>query len=277
MKLFEAQNFLKNAMQEAGQEEYAAQSRQLLLGVLGITAQRYLLSTRRDLTGEEQTRLRSALQRRLTGEPLQYILGSWEFYGREFACDARALIPREDTQVLVDCALSRISPDARVIDLGTGTGIVGLTLALECPEAHVTCLDISEEALSLARENGQKLGAQGVEFLLGDMTRPLPGAPYTVIVSNPPYIPEGDRETLARELDYEPSLALFAGEDGLDFYRALAQRMEDSLAPGGWILVEVGIHQSQAVAELFAPLAQEWFTENDFAGIPRVVAARKKG
>jgi len=277
MKLFEALSLCRERMQKCGFDEASAQSRQLLLGVLGLTPSDYVLSTRRELTAAQEDALLSALNRRLSGVPLQYVLGHWEFFGREFACDARALIPREDTEPLVEMVLSKLPDDPlRVIDLGCGTGIIGITLALEKKAWQVTCLDISADALALTGENAGRLSAQ-VETVQGDMRVPLPGAPYDAIVSNPPYIEEGDRETLARELDFEPDLALFGGADGLDFYRALAQRMQDSLAPHGLIAVEVGQGQAQAVAALFAPMAQEIFVEKDFAGIDRVVAAVKKG
>jgi len=275
----EALRDLRATLAASGNDEAEAQARQMLYGVLRLDTASYL--ARRDdlLTEEEEAALQSALARRIAGEPLQYILGEWPFYGRTFACDPRAFIPREDTETLVDAALEALPKDRplRGIDLGAGTGIVGLTLAAERPAWRIACLDLSPDALSLARENAARLELTRTDFFLGDMRERLPGAPYDFIVSNPPYIRAGDLPGLAPELSHEPRLALDGGEDGLDFYRALAARMDDSLAPGGLIAVEVGYDQAEAVAALFAPLAETVWTRKDFAGIDRAVAAWKRG
>jgi len=275
----QALRLLRDALRESGNAEAMAQSRQMLYGVLHLDTASYLAHRDEPLTAEQEAALQSALARRIAGEPLQYILGEWPFYGRMFACDPRALIPREDTEALVDAALEALPKDRplRGIDLGTGTGIVGLTLAAERPLWRIACLDLSPDALALARENAARLDLTRVDFRLGDMRERLPGAPYDFIVSNPPYIRAGDLPGLAPELSHEPRLALDGGDDGLDFYRALAERMRDSLAPGGLIAVEVGFDQAEAVAALFAPQAETVWTRKDFAGIDRAVAARKRG
>jgi len=279
MRLHEALRQLKADLEKSGNTEPDAQARQMLLGILHMDAAAYLTHREDALTEDQEKRLCAALERRKTGEPLQYILGEWPFYGRMFSCDPRALIPREDTETLVTCVLEAFPQDRvlRGIDIGTGTGIIGLTLAAERPEWDMTCLDLSDDALSLARENAERLGLSGVHFLHGDMRECLREGPYDFIVSNPPYVRRGEIEGLEKELAFEPKLALDGGGDGLDFYRALRQRMEDSLCPGGLIAAEVGYDQGKDVSLLFAPTAEETWTVRDFAGIERVVAARKRG
>ena len=278
MKLFEAQRYVLREMREAGLGEAEAQSRQLFFGVLNLSARDYLLLHDREVTQTQETLLREALYRRLSGEPLQYILGHWNFMGREFVCAPGALIPREDTQSLVDCALSLMGErNQRIADLGTGTGIIAVTLALENPLCRAEGVDMSPEALKIARENAERLHAENLEFSLGDMREMLPHGPYDGIVSNPPYIRTEELPGLQKELSWEPVLALDGGPDGLDFYRCLAERFSDSLVPGGWMALEVGQGQAEAVARMLEKDAECVRIEKDDWGIERVVAAVRKG
>jgi release factor glutamine methyltransferase len=279
MRLHEAMRFLRMALESSGCGEAVAQSRQLLFGVLHLDGMKYLARRDEYLTKDEQAALDRALARRMKGEPLQYVLGEWPFYGRMFLCDKRALIPREDTETVIHSVLAELSADRplRGIDVGTGTGAIGLTLAAERPCWDVTCLDISEDALALAKENAERLGLSNVHFVRGDMREVFPEASYDFIVSNPPYVRKDEIGDLAPELAYEPRLALDGGTDGLDYYRALSLRFADSLMPGGLMTVEAGFGQADSVSEMLAPLADCIRTEKDMAGIERAVTARRKG
>jgi len=277
MKYYEAVKWAREALRAASFGEAEAQGRQLALGILHLTEKEYLLARDRILDSAEQKRLAQGLSRRLSGEPLQYILGQWEFCGLTFKTDARALIPREETELLVRAAqreFLRIRRP-RIIDLGTGTGCIGLTLAHLLPEAEVTCCDVSPDALDLARENGERLGLGHVRYLLWDMREVLPDGPYDGIVSNPPYIPEGEIPSLQAEVRREPEAALSGGADGLRFYRALAARMEDSLTPEGVLLCELGRGQAGEVTEILRPHSGSVSLTSDMAGIPRVLCVRK--
>ena len=194
--------------------------------------------------------LRQAIKRRLTGEPLQYILGEWEFMGLPFLAGPEALIPRQDTETLCEAALGWLKsrPGASVLDLCCGTGCIGVSLA-RLGGAHVTFGDISPEALSLARRNAEKNGVEGV-FCESDLFADLPGV-YDLIVCNPPYLTASEIADCQLELTFEPALALYGGEDGLTFYRRLAAEWADHVAEGGLLLMEIGAGQGAAVQELF--------------------------
>ncbi len=206
---------------------------------------KFLLEASRD---EEW--LRQAVRRRLSGEPLQYILGEWEFMGLPFDVGPEALIPRQDTETLCEAALSwlKTRPGSRVLDLCCGTGCIGVSLA-KLGGARVTFGDVSPQALALAKRNAQKNGVSG-DFYESDLFAAVPGA-YDLIACNPPYLNAEEMASCQRELTYEPALALYGGEDGSDFYRRLAAEWRDHLAPGGLLLMEIGAGQGEAVKGLF--------------------------
>ncbi len=227
-------------------------------------------------TGAEE-RLNGWLARLLAGEPAQYVLGHWNFYGREFTCDRRALIPRADTETLVEAALQRLpAGPAQVIDVGCGTGCVGLTLALERPHWAVTLVDISPDALALTGENAARLGAN-VTLTQADLLAALPTGSWDAIVSNPPYVTAAEYAALDQLVrEHEPQLALVGGPDGLLHLAALADRAREGLRPGGWLLAEIGWQQGDAVRELFAQSLGNAELIRDIGGNDRVVAARKE-
>ncbi len=194
--------------------------------------------------------LNEAVQRRLKGEPLQYILGEWEFMGLPFFVGPGALIPRQDTETLCEAALGWLKnrPGARVLDLCCGTGCIGVSLA-KLGGAAVSFADISPDALALAKRNAEKIGVDG-PFYECDLLADVPGV-YDLIACNPPYLTAAEMENCQKELTFEPALALFGGEDGLDFYRRLAAAWADHVAPGGLLLLEIGHTQGAAVRGLF--------------------------
>lgn len=247
----------------------------LLAAVLDMPRLQLLVSKRRELADAERETYTRLVARRRSREPLQYILGSQPFMGFSFRTDPRALIPRNDTEALCEQALLRLRPGSRVLDVCTGTGAIAIALKKLCPGALVTASDISAGALSLARENAEALGAD-VRFLEGDLFAPVKGERFDVIVSNPPYIPDTLRGQLQAEVEREPALALFAGADGLDFYRRIAAEAPAHLAPGGWLLMEVGDGEMDAVTALLTPDFDPPLRLNDLNGLPRVIAARIK-
>ena len=215
------------------------------------------------------------LHQRLGGMPTQYITGRQEFYGREFRVTPDVLIPRPETEHLVEAALERISPGDTVLDVGTGSGAVAVTLARERPGGHFLASDISEPALRVAAANAKRYDAR-VAFVCADLTAPFAAASVDMLVSNPPYVPLAGAEGLQREVrDYEPKVALFGGETGTEIYWRLASDALRVLRPGGWMLVELGYNSEERVR---AMLDGHWTNVQsgpDLAGIPRVLAARK--
>lgn len=224
------------------------------------------------LTDEKITVFQSLLVRRLKGEPVAYLTGTREFYGHPFLVSPDVLIPRPDTELLVELALQRMPPNRSVdaLDLGTGSGCIAITLALERPLARVTASDRSAAALALAQRNATVLDAH-VEFLNSVWFAGLTGRHFDLIVSNPPYIPAADPHLARGDVRYEPMAALAAGTDGLDDLRRLIRDAHTHLRPGGTLLLEHGYDQANAVLSLLRMNGfrdpQSW---PDLAGIPRV-------
>jgi release factor glutamine methyltransferase len=251
----------------------------LLAEVLQLDRVGLYLNYDRPLQADELVAYRGLVGRRSRREPLQYILGRAEFWSLTFAVGPSVLIPRPDTEVLVEEALRRVKADGTILDVGTGSGAIAVALAHELPAARLIGIDISASALQVAAENARHQGvAERVELRQVDLAC-LPPGPFDLIVANPPYIPTQDLAGLMPEVrDYEPSSALAGGTDGLDCYRLLAGQAIDRLLPGGWLLVEVGIGQAAAVREFFiAAGLREGFCHNDLSGIPRVVGGRSPG
>ena len=226
---------------------------------------RFLLETSRD-----EAWLTQAVQRRLLGEPLQYILGEWEFMGLPFFVGPGALIPRQDTETLCETALTwlKTRPGASVLDLCCGTGCIGVSLS-KLGGAQAAFGDISPEALVLARRNAARNGVDGA-FYESDLLAAVPGT-YDLIACNPPYLTAAEMASCQKELRFEPALALYGGEDGLDFYRRLAGAWEAHVAPGGLLLMEIGCTQGEAIRGLFpgARILQ------DIRGLDRVACVER--
>lgn len=257
---------------EAGIEEPRAEARLLAVHALGKSKAWVLVHADADIS---EGMLASWLERRLQREPLAYITGVREFYGRAFRVTPDTLVPRPDTETVVQLALQFAPRDANVLDVGTGSGCIGITLALERPDLRVTLSDVSSGALRVARENAESLGAD-VEIVESDLYAafPVPKMGFWLIVSNPPYIREG--EPLMDEVGrHEPPTALFAGADGLDFYRRLAKETPNYLYDDGALVVEIGYDQAETVPALFQ--AHGWrlvSLQKDLSGITRAIAFR---
>ena len=220
--------------------------------------------------------LRDLVRRRGTGEPLQHLVGTVEFCGREFRCDKRALVPRPETEELIGLVKARIQkPAPSILDVGTGSGVIAITLALLYPEASVRAIDVSDEALSLARENSERAGlAERIQFVKSDFTDSSLGR-FDAIVANLPYVGRKDRETLSREVLHDPEVALFGGETGDELVRALIAEATRMLDPNGLLALEIGLGQSDALLELLKEKNyHDIEAKNDYSGIARFLLAR---
>lgn len=231
----------------------------------------------RPLGDRELDALRGLVKKRAQGVPLQHLLGTTEFHGRVFLTDSRALIPRPETEHFVELLLKLELPAAaRCLDVGTGSGVIALTLAAERPEARVQAVDRSRQALTLARENAGKLDLETrVEFLEGDLFAPCEG-PYDLIAANLPYIAVGDIAGLAREVQHDPMMALDGGQDGLEIVARCVAEAPAKLAPGGQLGLEIGHDQAPRVQELLAAAGyQDIRVVQDFQSFERFVFAAR--
>lgn len=253
----------------------------LVAHALGLDRVKLYMDLDRPLTPEELAAIRALVMRRRKREPIAYILGRREFYGRSFAVSPAVLIPRPDTETLIERALELLSEDAAgpVLDLCTGSGAIAITLAAERASLEVHATDLSEAALEVAKKNAEALGVgERVRWHQGDLFAALPGPrEHALIACNPPYVPEGDRASMSPDVaQHEPGMALFAGEDGLDVLRRLCAEAPRWLAPGGTILIEVGAGQAPAVLALVAEAGLvEGRAHEDLGGHQRVVEARR--
>jgi release factor glutamine methyltransferase len=222
-------------------------------------------------------RYAALLQRRHGGEPIAYLLGQREFYGLNFKVTPATLIPRPETELLVELALERLAPNraGAVLDLGAGSGAIALSVAHARPKVQVVAVDASAAALEVASENAVRLGIANVAFLHGDWYAPLADARFELIVSNPPYVAAGDPHLSQGDLRFEPASALASGADGLDDIRRIVAGARAHLVPEGWLLLEHGYDQGEAVQRLLRQVGMEQpFTACDLAGIGRVSGAK---
>lgn len=247
----------------------------LLAWSLGLTRTQLIVASMRELAPEELARFRELVKRRRTHEPVAYLRGTREFYGRPFRVDSRVLIPRPDTETLVEVALARTrhaSMSTRALDLCTGSGCVAITIARERPTSCVFATDASADAIAVARDNAQRLGAYNVTFVHGDLFCGIERR-FDIVTANPPYIPTGQIATLSPDIrEHEPRLALDGGTEGLAVARRIVAEAPRRLVAGGALALEVGAGQADAVAALFA---QAGFVDVrralDYAKIERVV------
>jgi len=251
-----------SALEASGIQDARLEAGELLAGVLGCKRLDLLLRREEELTGEQLSALEAAVRRRAAGEPLQYIVGWTQFRELKLLVDRRVLIPRPETEVLVEAVLrwawERVRSGRRdagsltALDVGTGSGAIALSLALEGPFGTVVATDVSADALEVAAENARRAGLEGrVDLRVGALWEPVRGERFDVVVSNPPYVAETERDTLPREVvDWEPAAALFGGPEGLDVLTAIIEGAPAHLKPGGLLALEVGYGQAGTVADL---------------------------
>jgi release factor glutamine methyltransferase len=253
----------------------------LLSHALGCDRVRLYMDMQRPLDEPERERVRGLVQRRRRHEPVAYILGRKEFYKRSLEVTRDVLVPRPETEILVDRALDALPRAAtRALDLCTGSGAIALALALERPNLQLDATDISQAALAVAARNAARLDvAERVQLHLGDLFRALPPRRYSLIVANPPYVADAEWSTLTRDItDHEPPLALLAGPDGLQILRSLCADAADWLEPGGALMLEVGHTQAAQVSAWLRAddRLEATTTYNDLNGVERVVESRRK-
>lgn len=267
-----------------GIESSRAEAQILLAHVLKCSKVDLLVRYDEQPTDAERTRFRELIQRRVAGWPVAYLVGTRDFYLLTFEVTPAVLVPRPETETLVLEALGYLKPleAPAVLDLGTGSGCIAISIAHQKKEARVTAVDISPDALAVAKRNAVRHGvAERIEFLNGDLFAPLaPGGTFDLIVSNPPYIAPDEFSSLAPDVrDHEPRIALEGGSDGLAFYRRIAAGVGPFLKPGGRLLMEIGYTQEESVREIVGRQAglEVGPTIKDMSGNPRVVGARRKG
>jgi len=248
----------------------------LLAHTLDRTRMELYLEFERILGEAELVPLRDLVRRRGEGEPLQHLLGTVEFCGQTFLCDRRAMVPRPETEELVEFLKSEIrNPKSEIVDVGTGSGVIALSLAAEFPEAKILAVDVSEEALALAEENAARLNlSDKVRFLKSHLLEKVDGA-FDLIVANLPYISTQDRHTLSREVLRDPEVALFAGAQGDELVRELIAQAPARLRPGGLLALEIGLGQSQGLLSSLAEKKyRDIYSKNDYSGVIRFLFAR---
>lgn len=240
--------------QQLPPEEAKLEAELLLQRALGVNRTHLRSHPETELSAAQHAQLTTWLTRRLAGEPLAYILGDAEFYGLTLAVSPAVLIPRQDTELLVDAALDLIpeSTQARVLDMGTGSGAIAIAIATHRSHAQISALDSSQAALAVAKDNACAHKLASIRFYLSDWFNDLPKQAFDVIVSNPPYIENDDVHLSQSSLPFEPAQALSSGKDGLDAIRLLCQQAPDWLTDKGWLLIEHGYNQGAVVRELFS-------------------------
>lgn len=279
MNIFEAYNKTKKELEASGIEDYVFEAKQIIKHITGFSNSEILMNYTNQLTEYQSNNLTAIIKQRAIRYPLQYIFGEWAFYGREFYVGPGVLVPRADTETLVDVCLKYLenTENPAVLDLCAGSGCIGITLALEKAGAAVTLVEKFPEAARYAERNIKRLGVDNAVLVCGDV---LNGAAndknYDLIVSNPPYIPKNEMETVSPEVHYEPETALLGGEDGLDFYRAIIAEYKKALKPGGMLAFEVGAGEAAATQRLLYNAGfKEINNAKDLGGISRVVYGLK--
>lgn len=279
MTIAEWLNHAKDALTESGCSDPQIDARWIAEDMLHMNASALRFEGQNVIPAETLAAMNESLCRRQQGEPVQYILKKADFMGMQFHVDERVLIPRQDTETLVEAVIIALQGQKapRVLDLCTGSGCIGLSIATLVPHAQITLADISTGALEVAKKNAHALNAE-VTLRHGDLFNAVGRDKFDLIVSNPPYIPSEEMPLLQKEVRYEPKLALDGGQDGLDFYRRIAQEAPAHLAEGGSIYLEVGIDEAQAVLEMLRGQidSSDSGIIKDLCNIDRIVWIRSK-
>ncbi len=271
MTIFNAYNDIKKQLKNAGIEDNIFEAKQIIKHITGYSNEQILSGYQNELSGFQEINLQVIMKQRLNRYPLQYILGKWDFYGRPYKVGPGVLIPRPDTETVIEVCLDIIDKEkpSDVLDLCAGTGCIGITIACERKNSNVTLVEKYEEAARYIKENIKNADGNA-NILMGDVFESI-GADkkYDLIVSNPPYVNEKDMGNLQPEVEFEPPTALYGGEDGLMFYRAIASNYRDSLKSGGSLVFEIGYDQGEAVKDILLALGfknvkiKKDYSEND--------------
>ena len=256
----------------------ALDARLLLRHVSGLDAAQLITKDHLDMPAKELSAFNALCQRRLTGEPIARIIGHKEFFGRDFILNDDTLVPRPETELLVETALSKLPKDGRFIDLGTGSGAIAISILAERSDISGMATDLSENALLCAKENAEVLGVAGrLQFVQSDWYADIEPQLFDLIVSNPPYIAVSEKAEMNEEaLQFDPELALFAANDGLAAYVKIVDGAKEYLTEGGWLMFEIGHRQASAVSQLFLGVGfQQVSSIKDLSGLDRVVVGQR--
>lgn len=276
MTIFEAYNSTKKKLEAAGIEDYVFEARQIIKHITGLNAAQILANYNRKLSEYQQNNLIALVHQREVRYPLQYIFGEWAFYGRSFSVGPGVLVPRADTEVLVEHCLEYLkqAENAKVLDLCAGSGCIGITIAKENSATDVLMVEKFDEALRYTQKNIELNGAENAECINGDIFESAAAdKKYSLIVSNPPYIPQSEMSEISPEAKFEPETALLAEDNGMQFYKAIINNYKNSLENGGMMSFEVGINEYEAVSALLDEAGFKDITvKKDLNGIERVVS-----
>jgi len=269
----------REVIRQSGMDNPELEASLLLAKALSIEAKDIYAHPERQLGPEEVEEFNRLLERRIRREPMAYILGEKEFYSRSFTVTPDVLIPRPETEILVEEALKILEnfTSPWIIDVGTGSGCIAVTLGCERRDARIFATDISYEALLVARENSDRHGvSQGVSFICSDLLGCFKDESFDLVVSNPPYVKGSDYPGLDREVrDYEPKLSLLGGEEGIDYIKEIVLQSKTVLKKGGWCIIEVGVNQSGRVTEMFEEAGfKDISLTRDLSGIERVIKGK---
>ena len=280
MTIFEAYNSTKKQLRDFGIEDYVFEAKQIIKHITGLDSTQILTLYNNKLTQFQENNLIALIHQRKVRYPLQYILGEWEFYGRPFLVGPGVLIPRADTETVVEAALDYLKGKEKpqILDLCAGSGAIGITLAKEVGDSSVLMIEKYIEAFKYTLKNLGKNEALNAKAMVGDIFKGT-GADgkYDLIVSNPPYIPDSEMELTSPEVKFEPETALIAEDDGMEFYKAISENYYDSLNEGGMLLFEVGVSGSKKVAEILESKGfKDISIKKDLGGIERAVSGIKQ-
>lgn len=276
MTIFEAYNSTKKKLEAAGIEDYVFEAKQIIKHITGLNATQILTKYNNKLSQFQENNLIAIVHQREVRYPLQYIFGEWDFYGRGYYVGPGVLVPRADTEILVEHCIDYLKEKEtpKVLDLCAGSGCIGITIAKECKESQVLMVEKFEEALRYAEKNIERNDASNAKCIKGDVFESAAAEEkYTLIVSNPPYIPHNEMKDISPETKFEPESALLAEDGGMQFYKAIINNYKNSLEDGGMLSFEVGINEYKSVADLLENAGFENITvKKDLNGIERVVS-----
>lgn len=276
MTIFEAYNNTKKKLQAAGIEDYVFESKQIIKHITGFSATQILTNYNNKLSQFQQDNLTAIIRQREIRYPLQYIFGEWDFYGRSFYVGPGVLVPRADTETVIDHCLEYLKEksEPKILDLCAGSGCIGITLGKEKTDSKVLMVEKYNEAITYAEKNIKRNCADNTKIINGDIFEAVGGEEkYDLIVSNPPYIPAEEMSIVSPETKFEPETALLAEDDGMEFYKAIITNYKNSLKEGGMLCFEVGINEHQKVSQLLSVAGFENITvKKDLGEIERAVS-----
>lgn len=280
MTIFEAYNSTKKKLESAGIDDFVFEAKQIIKHITGLSATAILTNYNKALTEFQENNLIALIHQREVRYPLQYIFGEWDFYGRSYKVGPGVLVPRADTETVVEVALDYLKEkeNPQILDLCAGSGCIGITLAKEKADSSVILLEKFDEAITYAQKNILLNSAANAGLLKGDIFEGTGSEKeYDLIISNPPYIPENEMKDISPETKFEPETALLADDGGLEFYKAIINNYTKSLKSGGMLAFEVGINESQSVAELLKEAGYKNISiKKDLNNIERAVTAIKE-